>query len=567
MILKNNRGIKYVLRIVCLFLVVIAFGSHFHSIQKLHTSIERDLADYIKPLPSRSVTLFNTSTLTDRLNWYATATRVNPIFSLEGEDLNQLSEMLSIAHASREAFVMLPSRTEEDILILNKVFYPEKFISTLPELETLRREVIKSPDESTVHQYHDMLTKSVDEYLFAIEHVQSMFEEVDKKNENEPIYQYPAGYTTLASAYNVFENLKRGGLLAKYEAELRFACFNNYDEHCIITKPAVTEAEVPWEENVTGPDVKDEVRQLVKATNKYHLDTIDTNKRLVEIELTDSECVPYNNASYLMIERDAGGMFTTKTPQLTNDMLFYRSDADMHPDFMSNREDTSLLLYPQPYFTLYMCPDSGVELARIYNVLQMNDFIKKNLFGVKFTQLSAASRLRDIESELLSQGDLLHEQLLIEFIRELGELIDTYGEQGLAEYADEETALAASSLVRQTILRSSVLTELMRELIRRDITATEQDYDMNPLALDTTLQRGFQTITFMMFNESFTPYRLPLMTFSDETNITARGLTHLYSGAIREEFSWNTIHNAAERYIENRYLLEHIPIKLEPIQF
>lgn len=572
-VLKKQKKIHYLLLLSLFFVVLLGYGYALYTedVQKTEgvpSAIHAQLQSFLLPLEDVNVSLPTQPSENMRLNWYATITRVSPIFSLEGADLPKLQEASDLAKESRTRFANLSWRSDEDAQRLTESLYPAAFIDSLPELETLRRDLVVQPDMQKVTSYNSMLNHAIDEYIQAVQAQKQLLAEHEIQAERIQYY-FPAGYSTRASLYNMLENLERGAQFLKQESERRFACVQTYAPDCAITQiPRTQNTQQEFNTKETDAEAQDELRSLVLAINRHHVENYTEDEKYPEIQLTDSYCSLFTNPTYLLVKRSGGEMFTQLTPQLLSDVLFFRSDTERVPHFFESvNADASTVpaLYAQPYVTPYMCQDAGFEYARIHTVHQMQPVVSEDKFGESMTNLPEAAELLKIEAALQEQGMQLDEKLLLRYTEKLQYLLDEYDEETIAEYVGEDRALLMSSVVRQIYNRSIALPELLLEIARRDMTAlaAKPRAQVSPTDLETLIDRGYQSIVFMAFNHTFAPYAQPVLTLSASDNSISLGFQYSYVDTIRDEFSYDDALRAAAASSQRRYMFEGIPAQLE----
>jgi len=543
--------------VTILVVATVFLAAHSDNLKEESLLLKQALQSYILP---EGVLEETASTQYLRKAWYATATRIDPLFSLEGTDLDKLEKAIELVHRSRFHYATIPPRNTDDKEVLEQVLYPQDFLESLPKLERLRRDVVAHPNHRVITAYHRALLRTLSAYLEAIENQKVVFAKHMSEQANARFY-FPAGYTTPEKVLSTFKNLELGAHALKEKAEKRFACSKRYTKTCEDLNTLKLLAPINQKPDLNQA-LLSEVREIVLASHDNKA-SVPNTKNVREIVLSGSTCTIFENPVYHISQKYLGYNDIVTIPLLINDQYFLRTDVETTSPFTKKLKEAEILLYSQSSFTPYLCPDSGSELSRIHTLLYLQEALSANSFSERLGTLLQDAK----QDQSFLDEEFIYEYSIMHHLANLHSLIQGNGEKEIEKYLGTNDTLLLTSLIRQTVNQSAVLPDMLLEIAKRDMSAAlrEKGMSFSFELIHTLIQRGHQSILFSTFNKSFTPYQQPFLARTHESNLLAEFEMHSYVDEIRDEFSFEKIleiaYESAEsiKTVENRPLLFRVP--------
>ena len=97
---------------------------------------------------------------------YAVINRLDPVFALEGTDVDILKKSIEYLISSLETFAPQYESDEEERI--RERLYPIQFLQSLVETEALRQQLVASPTKNLVERYHTALGTTITLYQDAV---------------------------------------------------------------------------------------------------------------------------------------------------------------------------------------------------------------------------------------------------------------------------------------------------------------------------------------------------------------------------------------------------------------
>lgn len=389
---KSITGIAVILG---MFVMVFALKLHTARVQTEITALRSEMSPFIS-----SATDNATDLPALRSERYAMETRFDPLFALAGSDTDGMRKALIPLQG--EASEILGSYSPEERAQIEPVLYPHTFLSSLPDLEDMRRAVIASPSTDAVRRYNEQLRKTIVAYRNDIALYRETLANLQESDKSTTIH-YLAGSTTVSAIISKLDTLDRRALALETKREQRYRCFTGEYTACTPLASSfatMTAASLPITPSVPPTTLSKSLvyRDIVRKAFSEMLGTQETYETVVKI--SRSECISGTPAAYYYFfqsREEEGVLSSTATP--LNDLYFYdltdAVNSQKNPPAYLQKLYTSGLRYNfQNIGNLYFCPNSGNVLAQAATLVSLHEKIKKSpLFTDQFDAFPDLARL------------------------------------------------------------------------------------------------------------------------------------------------------------------------------
>ncbi len=472
---------------------------HFVQTQTAITSLRTEMSSYVSPfvVPSTDLQAL-------RAERYAMETRFDPLFALAGSDPAGIEKALIPLRG--EAAVILGTYTPEERAQIEPVLYPHTYLALLPELETLRRTVVRSPSPDVVRRYDAQLKKTIRAYRDDMSAYNNTLSGLATSSRNTTLH-YLAGSTTITQIIDKLQKIDEKVAGIDDMREQRYRCFTGELSACTPLSESFEKLASP------SSSVKAATPPTTLSRSLAHRDIVDRaffemlgtqETRGVVVKLSSSACLSGNAPAYYYFfqSKEEQDIYSnTATP--LNDVYFYDLEKSMRsqnnpPAYLKELSASGLRYNFQNIGNLYFCPNSGNVLAITTTLVALHDKLKAQPL---FETDSAYPEITRLE-KLITRSAVPSDADMDAYIRAIQTALQTDGEKQLELYLGNGDLLRAEEYIHEWNNRSANFEQLLTAAhhinrLSKGIIAVSKAMPYSFLT-----SRVYASVFFMPFNES-----------------------------------------------------------------
>lgn len=481
---------------------IVVMKSHAIRVHDEIAVLRTEMSPFVPPVADTSSDL---SSL--RSQRYAIETRFDPLIALAGSETDGMRKAL--IPLQNEAQEILGSYSPEERAKIEPVLYARTFLSLLPELEDMRRSIIRSPSSASVRRYNSLLKKTIQAYredIVLYKDTLASFPENDQRS----TLNYLVGTTSITNIIVKLEQLDRQALVLETKREKRYRCFTGERSACtplaasfatlVKDNPPITPTQSP-----TALARSLTHRDIVREAFSEMLGPQETRDSIVK--LSHSECLPDKRAAYYYFfeSREEEDIFSSTATPL-NDLYFYDLEQSVQsqknpPAYLRKLYENGLRYNFQNIGNLYFCPNSGHVLSNAATLVSLHDKLTHApLFADRPDEFPDLSRL---EKQVVSAA-IPDEADMDRYISAVADTLRIRGEQNIGAHIGAQKLFELEEMIQEWKNRSSHF--------ERSLTAA---HHINRLSKGIITQskapvyfflvaRVYSSIFFMTFNQSIT---------------------------------------------------------------
>ncbi len=481
------------------FVLILAVRLYEIRVENETAALHKEMSPYVSPAQNVTADLREL-----RSQRFAIEARFDPQIALAGSDTDGIRKALIPLQS--EASMILGSYSPEERAKIEPVLYPRVFLSLLPELEDMRRSLIRSPNKEAVVRYNTQLRRTIRAYRDDILLYKQTLASLPAL-EHSTTLNYLAGTTSVSEIIGKLSALEQRARELDTTREKRYRCFTGESSDCtplsasfaiFVQAPPVTTSEPPT--SLTRSLV---YRDIVHASFSEMLGIQETYG--VVVKLSRSDCLSGTPAAYYYFfqsREEEGILSSTATP--LNDLYFYdlkesiRTQKDP-PVYLQALYDAGLRYNFQNIGNLYFCPNGGHVLADTATLVSLHEKLKQApLFAHRYDEFPELARLEKkfTEASVASEEDMdRYFSAVNDSLRNGGEDA-LYARIGATKLFEMEEMIHEwrnrSSHFEQSLTAAHHINRLSRGIISRSKAP--------PYAFLTS--RVYASIFFMTFNQS-----------------------------------------------------------------
>ncbi len=435
-----------------------------------------------------------------KIAYASVITRVNPLFSFEGANPENLYASSKVLEKSLKSLQKFYSPEEQSIL--ESGFYPIELVRSIARAEEARNTLVKNPSARVLRAYIKDTRESLSAFHAYAKDVQNMYKRALPKD-SKWRYNFVGGRTTRANVLLFTNQVKDdiGKLAQKFED--RIHCIQNISRTCKKLTP-----EFQFEENI-GRNIREpKIPKNVAFNRKTLADAytilpsfINESAEELPFLIENPYCFPEkNSAFYSLLQETYDGELLTKT--LTLDDLYFYGTYETDAPYLEKAFLEGFDYLYQPPTNTYVCPLDVWDSARM---LTMRMIRTKLLMNPIFANNSSHTweELKNKEISITNTS-VVHSIEIDTYMRALRELLKPgSGDYSLAKEIGEEKIYAIESLLNIYNAQSASVSELLVVLVSENTFVLRSFQKDVPIKIDElAISRSSPLLGLFTFNGS-----------------------------------------------------------------
>lgn len=400
-----------------------------------------------------------------RAGYASVASRIDPVFGLEGTDPDQLAEATDELDQSVDAIAA--AYDPKAALLIREDLYPLAFLHTLPKLETERNALIAHPRLTDAKAYEADVLSAIRTYRGALARERTAFSTITGTSSPDTVLEFPTGTTAFSTFETSFATLDDDARHDADTARARLACLTEAGACPPLSASAVERADA--QEASAAPAALSaselHIEELVRsAETERAANAGETFRELGVVRLAASACAPSSAPAnlYLWEVTDRSGETRLRAASL-GAIYFYDLTQKTDPFYATVRQDGLPYLY-QNISNLYECPDSGADLMHAATAYALSRLAAAHpLLSATSSDPLIRQGARDERS--LAKGPVVLEESADQYAADLATLINTRGEYPLARSLSEATVLELERRVTLARTHTAFYAEELRDAV------------------------------------------------------------------------------------------------------
>lgn len=469
----------------------------------------------------------------NRLIAYSILTRLDPIFGLEGANIDYLEIAIKQLETSVDDLIKTRHWKDETPGLIN--LHPIGFLKTLPALERKRRKVTANPDKKLIDEYNKELSATITLYKHSLENLTEQFNDLryydrrgrktgEIKNEE---FVFVDSSTDLNILVEALKNLLSAADQQEQKLKDRTNCLENSD-YCAGLL-SFENLRFPEKEVSSGPGLIKIFSGLYRPLNLPARSLVDRflaentghvkeGGRLFEIA---TPCFNQGNPSHFYIawrqkqdiSRHAHREWKNQKlenvfqPLLLDELYFYKINESLN--YYRPLIEAGFDFYYQPETNPYMCPDAGYQAE----LLALSNIMKEMESAPPPVPLRPSLKILKayLAQKILIRSGLADIKGTSYYLDLWGDLINELGEKKLAETVGAEEVLKIESLIIQLKQKSGGFPDLLTSGVyfNKNLKSMLPRLENHTLPINLLfVGRSLASIYFLPFNNSVAgPYR------------------------------------------------------------
>lgn len=471
-----------------------------------------------------------------RLSFFTIQARIDPLFGVEGQDLEKLRHSIDLLQNSTDG--LSNSKNFKDINFVRDNILPISFLKQLEKIEDLRRTVASNPTEGIIKVYNDELAKTIDNYSDSLENLKKIFsiaQNVQPKYKNASI-EFIGGSTKFSDYLDIINALKENASDKFNQYKTRSACLNGRWQRCDSLKKTIYNSLESIKNNQsyiqytggslkTNSDYKAQLdiinKFLVQNSDKY----ISEDKTFIGLH---TNCFQQQNYSFFSMSWLKYKQENIFKPRFINNLFFLDLSKDTEPIFDVLRARGDQYDWQQET-NYYLCPDLSY-LGELDSLYEIRNLLKNRMISINNID-SDIGNFYNAEKNIINK-DTLTEEDFHKFIYESLNLLEKHPETELSKKIGEDNVLFIEKLINIYKQNSSGLSDLITAGWQQNETwaenisndASKQEFEDNlPYFV---LRRSAPSIYFLTYNQSIIGNRPD---FFSKVQLSSRKYEDLFS--------------------------------------
>lgn len=459
-----------------------------------------------------------------RLSFFAIQTRIDPLFGIEGQDLDKLGHSIDLLQNSSDSFSNFVSSHDEKFV--NENIHPLDFLRKISATEAMRREVVSNPSEKTTNEYNEKLISTINSYETGILRLKKIFSiAIDYRPDYKNIsIDFIGGTSKFSSYINLLSAMEANVKVKENEYGARVECLSGNWKKCESLEKVFSKIESSNKISVSRPDSNDNL--YIESEYRTQLDILkkffDNNEDKFRFEAqpifgVNTNCFGEKDKSYFSfswLNYEGEDIFK---PRLINNLYFIDITRNLVPIFDPLRERGDQYAWQQET-NYYLCPDL-TYLGQLHSLYEIRKLLENN-------QISNTNHKDpDIDEFVSKERNLLEEDSISDtdfqkFISYGLELLNKYSETGLANKMGADKVLYFEKVYNIYKENSAGLSDLIsggwqqNEGLKRSASNASSKQEFKENLPYYVLRRSAPSIYFLAFNRSINEKIPPIMTKS-----------------------------------------------------
>ncbi|MEK7567379.1 MAG: hypothetical protein AAB513_00450 [Patescibacteria group bacterium] len=428
-----------------------------------------------------------------RIAYTSILNRFEPIFALEGTDIEKLEKSVRNLESSLE--IIISSSESDEGKIIKNAFYPIDFLKSLTETEEMRQKLIYEPTYEVATDYYQNLGTTIDAYTNYIINLENELEKISNISRNQPLHHF-GGVSTPQNYIDALKEAKNNAESKKQELETRIKCLDIFSKECPSLKTAfenMTRAEEPTV--FKKEDISQNVINNGKIISGYFkgLDPsgLEYNDEFPVIALQDSACfrdmpIVYYQPQWKFYDKE------NKAFRLNflNDLYFFTVKNNI-ANFIAKMGANGLNYLYQPATNFYVCPVIIEDFSRIITA----DTIRAMPLSEVYTGQDNFKKL---------ENGVFYESNAVKYVEDIKSNLRSQGENKLALSIGVDKVLSAEKIISISRQKSPRFDEILGSVIIDNAIITPAFIKEAKLNLHTLfLGRSYPMILLSLYNKSF----------------------------------------------------------------
>lgn len=404
-----------------------------------------------------------------RLAYFSIQARINPLFGLEGQDLDELNHSIDLIQSSNENLPVFKNIGDKNFIQDSMI--PTRFLLKLKDLEATRRSLTEIPSPEIATKYNKLLEDTISSYLSDLRNLKQIanrIQESDSQAAQTDIY-FLGGSSNISSYINLFDLLESNGLSKKAQLTDRVSCYMGNWKKCESLKN-VFYRNLPAENIVN--DSKDNYSNFdqFSSTYGYQYNIITSFLKKQETKYSyypkpiigiRTNCFGSNQSSnysfFLMTVLHSNNESIFK-PRLINNLFFFDLSKINSSYYDPLRKKGYQYLW-QPETNFYECPDLNYQSKLIsYNAI-VESLSNKSIFKDIATDDENLKQIKLAENVL--SNDIVNEDEFNIYFRKGAQLLSKNSEIELSKTIDRQKILDFEKLLNIYKQNSARLSKLI----------------------------------------------------------------------------------------------------------
>jgi hypothetical protein len=171
-----------------------------------------------------------------RLAYFSIQVRIDPLFGLEGQDLDQMSHSIDLIKNSNDSLPDFKDIKDKNFIRDNIV--PTQFLSGLKDLEVVRRSLTETPSQEIAAEYNKLLKNTISNYIASLQNlaqIANQIQQSDSRAAHKDIY-FLGGSLDISGYIRLFNSLESNALDRQYQQKNRISCYAGQWKKCELLK-------------------------------------------------------------------------------------------------------------------------------------------------------------------------------------------------------------------------------------------------------------------------------------------------------------------------------------------
>jgi hypothetical protein len=451
-----------------------------------------------------------------RLSFFAIQARIDPLFGIEGQDLDKFNHSLDLLQNSTDG--LSNSKNFKDIEFVRNNIMPISFLRQLGKLEAQRRTVASNPTEKTIKEYNAGLAETINKYSDGLENLKKIFSitlAIHPKYQNASI-EFIGGIAKFSHYIDIINTLEENTRNKKFQYDGRIACLSGKWKVCEPLKNFFVNAKLSLQNSSLQNASKDnssadsEYRPqiaIIKQFLKNNGDKYDYDDNLVMGINTD--CFQERKDSYFLFSWQKFDQENVFKPRFINNLFFIDLTKNTETIFDVLRERGDRYDW-QEETNYYLCPDL-TYLGQLDSLYKIRSLLKNSLLD--FSGNDADTRELALTANVLANKNVISDANFKTFYSEGLDLFDRYSEVYLAKKIGTNNVLNFEKLLNMYRQNSAGLDDLLiagyqqNEAFKKNISNIDSKQDFEDNLPYFVLKRSTPSLYFLAFNESVVEHK------------------------------------------------------------
>lgn len=458
-----------------------------------------------------------------QLSFFAVQARIDPLFGIEGQDLDKLNHSVDLLQSSTDGFSNFVSSNDEKFV--NENIHPIDFLRKIRATEAMRREVVSDPSEKTINEYNEKLILTINSYETGILRLKKIFSiAIDYRPDYKNIsIDFIGGTSKFSSYINLLSAMGANAKVKENEYGARVECLSGNWKKCESLKEVFSKIESSGKISVSRSDLNNNLS--IKSEYRKQLDILknffDNNKDKFSFETqpifgVNTNCFGKKDKSYFSFSWFNFEGEDIFKPRLINNLYFIDITRNLVPIFDPLRKRGDQYAWQQET-NYYLCPDL-TYLGQLYSLYEIRKLLENNRIS------NTNHRDPDIDKFVSKERNLLEDSIsdtdFQKFISYGLELLNKYSETGLANKMGADKVLYFEKVFNIYKENSAGLSDLIsggwqqNEGLKRSASNASSKQEFKDNLPYYVLRRSAPSIYFLAFNRSINEKIPPIMTGS-----------------------------------------------------